>query len=141
MTDDQRCLFCRIVAGELPSRRVYADEQAYAFLDISPWHAGHTLVVPRRHVVDLVSGEPVMAGLGPAIDAVSRLLVNRLDADGINLLVASGPVAGQEVLHLHVHLIPRYADAPGTTHLINPHSVADHELDDVHARLTTPGAS
>ena len=55
------CIFCRIVAGELPSRQVYADEHAVAFLDINAWHRGHTLVVPRRHVVDLVSGEPVAA--------------------------------------------------------------------------------
>jgi histidine triad (HIT) family protein len=138
---DANCLFCRIAAGEIPSRGVYGDERAYAFLDIQPWHRGHTLVVPRRHVVDLIHGEAVMAHLGPAIDSVSRLLVDRLAADGLNLLVASGPVAGQEVFHLHVHLVPRYADTPGAAQLVNPHSVPDAELDDVHARLTAKDRS
>ena len=138
MTVDPRCVFCKIVTGEIPSRRVYADEHAYAFLDISPWHRGHTLVIPRRHVVDLVTGEPVLAEIAPAVDAVARLLVSRLDADGINLLSSSGAVAGQEVFHLHVHLIPRYAASGGVRNLVNPHHVDAAELDEVHALVTAP---
>ena len=61
------CLFCRIVAGELPSRTVYEDADCVAFLDIAPWHRGHTLVVPRRHVPDALSDVAVLASLSPAI--------------------------------------------------------------------------
>ena len=108
------CIFCRIVAGEIPSRQVYADDEAVAFLDVGPWQRGHTLVVPREHVADLLSDPPMLARIGPAVDATARLLVDRLGADGLNLLSSARPVAGQEVFHLHVHLVPRYADRPGS---------------------------
>lgn len=133
------CIFCRIVAGDVPSRRVHADEHAYAFLDVAPWHRGHTLVIPRRHVPDLLTDDPALTEIAPAIEAVSRLLVDRLAADGLNLVSSSGAVAGQEVFHLHVHLVPRYASAPGGHNLINPHPVDDAELDAVHAQLTGGG--
>ncbi|GAA1396295.1 HIT family protein [Luteococcus peritonei] len=107
------CLFCSIVAGDIPARKVYEDEHAFAFLDIEPWHKGHTLVVPRRHVDDLTGDAEVLSEIAPAISHVSRLLVERLDADGINMLSSAGPVAGQEVFHLHVHLVPRFGADPG----------------------------
>ena len=135
-SEAKNCLFCRIVAGEIPSRKVYSDEHAYAFLDIAPWHPGHSLVIPKRHVDDLVHGPAVLAELAPAIDAVARLLVDRLAADGLNLFSSTGAVAGQEVFHLHMHLVPRYAGAPGARALFDPHETPAAELDDVLARLT-----
>lgn len=128
------CLFCRIVAGEIPSRQVYADDAAIAFLDISPWHVGHTLVVPRRHVSDLLAGPGVLGEIAGAIDATSALLVDRLGADGLNLLSSAGATAGQEVFHLHVHLVPRYSHRPGLRELMTRE--ADIDLDEVHRRLT-----
>jgi histidine triad (HIT) family protein len=103
---DPDCLFCRIVAGEIPSRQVYADDVAVAFLDVAPWQRGHTLVVPRRH------------------------------ADGLNLLSSAKAVAGQEIFHLHVHLVPRYADRPGLSGLIGSERGDDTDLDAVHAAIT-----
>jgi histidine triad (HIT) family protein len=114
---DPDCLFCRIVAGEIPSRQVYADETAVAFLDVAPWQRGHTLVVPREHVPDLISGPPMLARIGPAVDATARLLTERLGADGLNLISSARSVAGQEVFHLHLHLVPRYAHRPGLAQL------------------------
>jgi histidine triad (HIT) family protein len=131
------CLFCGIVEGRIPSRRVYEDERAVAFLDITPWHRGHSLVVPRRHVADLLTGEPALAEIAPAVDTVSRLLVDRLGADGLNLLSSAGPVAGQEVFHLHVHLIPRYAGRPGLVDLL-PREGSAGDLDEVLDRLRGP---
>ena len=133
---DTDCLFCRIVAGKVPSRQIYSDDRAIAFLDISPWHQGHSLVVPREHRADLLDGEATMAEIAPAVDAVSRLLVDRLRADGLNLLSSARAVAGQEVLHLHVHLIPRYRDRPGLAGLVNPGQAHDADLDAVWRRLT-----
>lgn len=127
------CLFCRIVAGEIPSRQVYADDTAVAFLDIGPWHAGHTLVVPRRHIADLSDAPDALTELAPSIDATAALLRDRLRPDGMNLLVNQGAVAGQEVFHLHAHLIPRYADNPGMRNLMNKQTGID--LDDVHRRI------
>jgi histidine triad (HIT) family protein len=136
---DDSCVFCAIVAGTVPSWQVYADEHAVAFLDVSPWHRGHTLVVPRRHVPDLVTGPPTLAEIGPAVDAVARLLTDRLAADGLNLLSSAGRVAGQEVPHLHLHLVPRYADEPGLGHLVNPGAAAEGELASVHAQIRGDG--
>ena len=133
MTSDPTCIFCKIVAGEIPSRQVYADDAAVAFLDLLPLHRGHTLVVPRQHVVDLLDDPPQLAAIGPAIDATARLLVDKLHADGLNLLSSARPVAGQEVFHLHVHLVPRYADRPGIANLI-PADRDSTDLDAVHAQ-------
>ena len=77
-------------------------------------------MVPREHVADLLTDPPMLARIGPAVDATARLLVDRLDADGLNLLSSASPVAGQEVFHLHVHLVPRYADRPGLANLVGP---------------------
>ncbi len=133
---DPSCLFCRIVAGEVPSRQIHADEHAVAFLDIGAWHRGHSLVVPRRHVPDLVTGAPALPEIAPAVDAVARLLVRTLAADGVNVLSSAGAVAGQEVFHLHVHVVPRYADEPGLARLVSHEPVPDGELDSVFAQVT-----
>jgi histidine triad (HIT) family protein len=130
------CIFCRIVAGELPSRQVYADDHAIAFLDINAWHRGHTLVIPRRHVVDLVAGDPSLPEIAPAVDAVARMLKHKLAPDGMNILSSAGMVAGQTVFHAHVHVIPRYADQPGFTHLVNPVEVPEGELDSVWRQIS-----
>ena len=130
------CIFCKIISGAIQSRRVYEDDHAYAFLDVAPWHRGHSLVVPRRHVPDMITAEPALTEIAPAIEAVARLLVERLDADGVNLVSSSGAVAGQEVFHLHVHVVPRYAEEPGLRLLVNPAGTPDGELDAVHRRIT-----
>ena len=133
MTD---CIFCKIVGGDIPSRRIYSDDHAYAFLDVGPWHRGHSLVVPRRHVPDLISGDPALTEIAPAVERVARLLVERLDADGVNVLSSSGAAAGQEVFHLHVHVVPRYADEPGLRLLVHPEPAPDGELDSVYRQIT-----
>ena len=134
-TIDPNCSFCKIISGELPSRRIYEDDRAVAFLDIGAWHRGHALVVPRRHVPDMITGPATLPEIAPAIDAVARLLVDRLAADGINLLSSTGEAAGQEVFHLHVHVVPRYADEPGLRQLVNAGVVSDGELDSVYRQI------
>jgi histidine triad (HIT) family protein len=127
------CLFCAIIAGDIPCRQVYADENSFAFLDINPWHAGHTLVVPRRHVADVLTEPEALSEIAPAINVVGRLLTDKLAAAGLNVLVNSGAVAGQEVFHLHAHLIPRYLERPGIAGLTERE--ADIDLDAVHQQL------
>ena len=107
------CLFCSIIAGDIPSRTVASDDAAVAFLDVAPFQDGHTLVVPRRHVPDLLGNDGELARIAPLVTSVSTLLVERLGAQGINVISNGGEVAGQSVFHLHVHLIPRFEAEPG----------------------------
>lgn len=128
------CLFCRIVAGEIPSRRVYEDDVAIAFLDIAPWQLGHTLVIPRRHVVDALADEVALAEIAPAVQRVGNLLKDRLGATACNILSNAGADSGQEVFHLHVHVLPRYANNPGIS-TMRGQITAD--LDAVHAQVVS----
>jgi histidine triad (HIT) family protein len=107
------CLFCKIVAGEIPATRVREDERTVAFMDINPATRGHVLVVPRAHATDLleVPQEDLAACLAAAQDLAGRQR-ERLGADGVNLLNSCGAAAWQTVFHFHVHVIPRYADDP-----------------------------
>jgi len=110
---DPDCLFCKIVAGELPSRIVAEDERTISFMDINPATRGHALVIPREHAVDLLSIDA--DDLQAVIVAAQRLAARaheRLGADGVNLINSCGPAAWQTVFHFHVHVIPRYADDP-----------------------------
>ncbi len=127
------CLFCKIVAGEIPSRRVYEDDVAIAFLDIGPWHPGHTLVIPKRHLADLAGAPDALTEIAPAIDATAALLRDRLGCDGMNLLSNQGAVSGQEVLHFHVHLIPRYARNAGMRALFKKE--ANIDVAAIHRRI------
>lgn len=127
------CLFCAIVVGEIPAKVVYEDEASLAFLDINPWQVGHTLVIPKRHVDDLRSDPGILAEIAPAVHAVSTLLLKNLPADAMNFLSNAGAVAGQEVFHLHMHLIPRYADNPGMAGIRSKGPA--HDIDEVHRRI------
>lgn len=129
------CLFCAIVAGEVPSRRVHVDEHAVAFLDVAPFHRGHTLVVPREHAADLLDVPGRWIAIAPAIEATAALLRDRLGCEGMNVVSSAGAVAGQEVAHLHVHLVPRYAETPGLRALFERHADPE-ELDEVLRELT-----
>jgi histidine triad (HIT) family protein len=105
------CVFCRIVAGTIPSAKVAEDARTFAFMDIDPGSDGHLLVVPKRHSADLVeiSAED-LAATTLAAQRIAKLALAQLGADGINLLNCSGAAAWQTVFHFHLHVIPRYRD-------------------------------
>jgi histidine triad (HIT) family protein len=107
---DNSCIFCAIAAGAAPSFMIYEDDAAVAFLDLAPVLDGHTLVVPREHVPDLMSehGARALAAMAPAVHHVTRRLVKVFNADGISMFQSNGAAAGQEVFHLHMHVIPRH---------------------------------
>ncbi len=110
---DPDCIFCKIVARELPSSIVDEDERTIAFMDIAPATRGHALVIPRAHAVDLLSVDA--EDLQAVALAARRLAVRaqeRLGADGVNLLNSCGLAAWQTVFHFHVHVIPRYSGDP-----------------------------
>jgi len=113
MAADPDCLFCKIVAGEVPSTRVDEDERTIAFMDINPATRGHALVIPREHATDLLDvGAEDLAACARMAQRVAARATERLGADGVNLLNSCGRAAWQTVLHFHVHVIPRYAGDP-----------------------------
>lgn len=102
------CVFCRIIAGNLPALKVYEDERTLVIMDIARDVDGHMLVIPKKHVQSLLDCDPeTLAALMATAQKVARHCVNRCGYDGVNLLNASGESAGQSVAHLHLHLIPR----------------------------------
>jgi histidine triad (HIT) family protein len=110
---DPNCIFCKIVAGELPSTIVDADERTIAFMDIAPATRGHALVIPRAHAADLLSVDPEdLAAVALSCQRLAARISERLGTDGVNLVNSCGAVAWQTVFHFHVHVIPRYADDP-----------------------------
>jgi len=133
---DELCAFCEIVAGRLPSSQVYADDDVLAFLDIRPVTAGHLLVIPRAHAARLTDLPP---GDGARMFAVAQQLADALyrsglPCEGVNLYLADGVAAGQEVFHSHLHVLPRSADDGFrlTAQFQHPHR---DELDAVAARI------
>jgi histidine triad (HIT) family protein len=107
------CIFCKIVAGELPSEQVDEDEHTIAFMDINPWTRGHALVIPRRHSTDLLEvDDDDLHHTAAAAKRLAARMKERLGADGVNLLNACGEAAWQSVFHFHIHVIPRWSDDP-----------------------------
>ena len=105
------CLFCKIVNGEIPSKKIYEDDDFVAFLDIAPIAKGHALVIPKKHFErfdDML--DELFSGYGKAIKKVSSAVVKSLNADGYNIIVNNGSAAGQVVFHCHAHVIPRFAN-------------------------------
>ncbi|MBA3307383.1 MAG: HIT family protein [Chloroflexi bacterium] len=139
------CIFCQIVAGEAPASFVHRDELVSAFLDIRPVTPGHILVIPDEHVVHT---HDLPEATGERLFAVARRLAQSLRrtdavrADGVNLFVADGEAAGQEVFHAHLHVIPRYQ---GDGFVVDASAWRDtqptrEELDEVAGRIAQSSA-
>ena len=104
------CIFCEIIKGNIPSRKVYEDDDILAILDISQTTYGHTLVMPKKHVQDINSANPeTLQKLIVKVQELSEMICKNLKADGHNILVNTNEVSGQTVHHLHFHIIPRYS--------------------------------
>ncbi len=112
MADDD-CIFCKIIAGEIPAEKLDEDEHTLAFMDINPWTRGHALVIPKEHARNIheISDESLARVMSAAKRLAAKVRDN-LGADGINLLNSAEPAAWQTVFHFHVHVIPRYEDDP-----------------------------
>ena len=111
MPRDPNCIFCKIVAGEVPSHGVFENEAVMAFLDVGPLADGHLLVIPREHHSDLLQmSAEQCAQLGAVLPRLAKALMEVTQAEGFNVLQNNGKAAGQAVDHVHFHLIPRRAD-------------------------------
>ncbi len=134
------CLFCRILAGELPAQIVDEDERTVSFMDINPATRGHALVIPRAHAEDLYETDPQdVAATAVAAQRLALRARDQLGAEGVNLLNACRPAAWQTVFHYHVHVIPRYADDPLSLPWI-PHAGDLGEIATAAALLRGEGA-
>lgn len=136
MTSD--CVFCALLDRRSPASFVYKDEQVAAFLDLFPVHSGHTLVVPRQHVADLLTCPPDVVGhLFRVSVAIAPAVVATVGGDGFNVWAANGRAAGQEVFHLHLHILPRHrGDAFGLRFPKGYPTEADRsELESLAARI------
>ena len=110
---DPNCLFCKIVAGDIPSTQVFEDERTIAFMDINPGTRGHLLVIPRAHSADLLEIDAEdLAACAQTAQRMARRVKDKLGADGVNLVNSCGSAAWQTVFHFHIHVIPRYKGDP-----------------------------
>jgi histidine triad (HIT) family protein len=111
MASDPDCIFCKIVAGELPATKLDEDERTITFMDINPGTRGHALVIPKAHSKDLLEIEPEdLAAVARAGQRLAQRMPAALGADGVNLINSCGSAAWQTVFHFHLHVLPRYAD-------------------------------
>jgi histidine triad (HIT) family protein len=131
------CVFCEIVAGRAPASVVYRDERVVAFLDIRPITAGHTLVVPVRHASGLadLDEEDGAQAFRVARRLAAALRRSGVPCEGVNLLVADGAAAMQEVPHVHLHVLPRYHGDPLRVAADRPQHPSRSELDRVAAAV------
>jgi histidine triad (HIT) family protein len=108
MAADPNCIFCKIVAGEVPCFRLYEDSATLAFMDIAPVHDGHCLVIPKAHHPTIfdIAPEAIAAASRTAV-LVAKAVNAAINPDGLSVMQANGPGAGQSVGHVHFHLVPR----------------------------------
>jgi histidine triad (HIT) family protein len=111
MSRDLDCIFCKIVAGDIPSFKVLEDDHSIAFMDVNPAAESHALVVPKTHVANILDASvDALAATMASTQRVARAIQKTLDPDGMNVIQATGPGVAQSVLHLHFHILPRSAD-------------------------------
>jgi histidine triad (HIT) family protein len=110
---DPDCIFCKVLAHEIPAEFLWEEDETAAFMDINPWTRGHALVIPRNHSTDLLEiPADDLAATAAGAQRLARLQKDHLGCDGVNLLNSCGAAAWQTVFHFHIHAIPRYANDP-----------------------------
>ena len=106
MNHDPHCIFCKIVAGQIPARKVYEDDEVLAFHDIAPWAPVHVLIIPKQHVANLYDTTPEHAPvLGKILALAPKLAREQGALNGFRVVINTGPDGHQEVPHVHVHVI------------------------------------
>lgn len=126
---DMDCVFCKIAAGEIPAAKLFEDDEIMVILDIGPIIKGHALVIPKQHY-DPVTETPdsVLGRLHAVAKQVAQAQMNALGADGVNIMQNNGAAAGQEVPHIHIHVIPRFSD---DGHHWNWNAIAYENMDEM----------
>ncbi len=108
MRTDPECIFCKIVAGDIPCFKLYEDDQTLAFMDINPGNEGHALVITKEHWEDIYTvPADLLAAMAKTLQKVAKAVNKTLSPDGINLVQANGKGAAQSIFHFHMHVLPR----------------------------------
>jgi histidine triad (HIT) family protein len=130
------CVFCKIINGEIPAFKVYETEDLVAFLDISQATKGHTLIVPKKHYENLLAlDEEMLMKISVAQKEVANILSKKLGTNAFNFVNNCGSVAGQSVMHVHFHVIPRYENDDFKMHIVE-HEPNFEELAKLHKQIT-----
>ena len=130
------CIFCKIAAGEIPSRKIYEDKDLIAIMDLSPTSKGHSLIIPKEHYTNIYDIDEEIAGkvMKTAKKLATKMTV-ALNCDGFNLLQNIGETAGQTMFHFQMHLIPRYKDADNNMLKFTSVSFSDEEMDAIRDQI------
>ncbi|MDE5802965.1 MAG: HIT family protein [Lachnospiraceae bacterium] len=130
------CIFCKIAAGEIPSKTLYEDEQFRVILDLAPATKGHALVIPKEHYANLYEiPQETAAGVMKLAKTMAEKMTEKLGAVGFNLLQNNGEAAGQSVMHFHMHLIPRY-HGDGQQLFHEQPTASQDELEEIKRQIT-----
>lgn len=136
---DNSCIFCKIIAGEIPSKSIYEDDDFKVILDVSPASKGHALILPKEHCANIYEIDENL--LGKAAKLAKKLashMTEVLKCDGLNLVQNNGEIAGQTVFHFHMHLIPRYKNMKNNDILNWTHEeYTEEEMEKLCAQLQT----
>ena len=133
---DDNCIFCKIAAGEIPSKTLYEDDKFRVILDLGPAAKGHALILPKNHYANLYELPEELAGdVMKLAKKMAKVMTEKLECKGFNLVQNNGEIAGQTVFHFHMHLIPRYED-DGQTIGWKPGSPSQEELEEIKNLIT-----
>ena len=133
---DDNCIFCKIAAGEIPSRKIYEDKDLIAIMDLNPTSKGHSLIIPKEHCTNIYDiDEDIAAKVMKTAKKLATKMTVALNCDGFNLLQNNGETAGQTMFHFHMHLIPRYKDADNNMLKFTSVSFSDEEMDAIRDQI------
>ena len=130
------CIFCKIAAGEIPSRKIYEDSDLIAIMDLNPTSKGHSLIIPKEHCTNIYDiDEDIAAKVMKTAKKLATKMTVALNCDGFNLLQNNGETAGQTMFHFHMNLIPRYKDADNNMLKFTSVSFSDEEMDAIRDQI------
>ena len=130
------CIFCKIAAGEIPSRKIYEDKDLIAIMDLNPTSKGHSLIIPKEHCTNIYDiDEDIAAKVMKTAKKLATKMTVALNCDVFNLLQNNGETAGQTMFHFHMHLIPRYKDADNNMLKFTSVSFSDEEMDAIRDQI------
>lgn len=134
--NDPNCLFCKILAGNIPSNKIFESESTLAFLDIAPVSAGHTVVIPKNHYNNLLDiPENEILPFFNDLKTVANLIKIKLGCEGFNIVQNNFPAAGQVIPHFHFHIWPRNTDDPLSHFQRNPEIAKKEEIESIFQRI------